>query len=165
MVVSARMISRFPNKTPVEIAQVMLRIAWIGRLTTLLEPSAGDGTIAFAARDAGARVTCVELNDGMAAGLRAFGFVTHHADFLKQMPCKIGRFERIVMNPPRNAVAHIQHAVQFLRPQGFLVALHRMDAKHVDQLDGLLIEARLLPADTFMQDGQPVPTRIIVIRS
>ncbi len=90
----------------------------------VLEPSAGRGDIASAARDRGGRVTCYELNGRLAGILALDGFETTEADFLTIAPAE--KFDFVVMNPPFEKHAdhaHVLHAFKFLRPGGLLVAL------------------------------------------
>ena len=90
----------------------------------VLEPSAGRGDIASAARAEGARVTCYELVPRLVDILRAAGFEATEADFMTVKPDPV--FDFVLMNPPfeRQADrAHVRHAFEFLAPGGILVAI------------------------------------------
>ncbi len=113
--------------TPPALALQLATAAGVSPGTTVLEPSAGGGAIADAARDLYGEVTCVEIRGEPCAQLRE-RFHTVHGDFLTMSPATLqrGLFDRVVMNPPfaRQADAiHVLHAVRFLRPGGRLAAI------------------------------------------
>lgn len=143
---------------------------------TLLEPSAGGGNIAHAARDAGALVTCVEIQPHLVDGLRSHGFKTVAGDFLHMIPAALGQFDRVAMNPPFDLgldVEHVRHAMDFLRPGGKLVAVmsagvcFREDRKtadfraYVERFEGRFHD---LPALSFAEAGTNVNTVILTLR-
>ena len=110
----------------------------------VLEPSAGTGNLALACfpdtkarRDSHARpddyiwdpvVDCIEIQPHLAQTLR-----THHhlhnvycADFLKVSPKNTGFYDWVIMNPPfdrERDIDHVTHALDFLQPNGTLVAI------------------------------------------
>ncbi|MEI9428717.1 DUF4942 domain-containing protein [Mesorhizobium sp. Cs1299R1N3] len=97
-----------------------------GRPLRVLEPSAGTGQLARRARKADANVVCVEYQRDLAMQLRADGFNTYAADFLDIKPEAAGSFDRVIMNPPfdrERDIDHVMHALKFLRPDGFLIAI------------------------------------------
>lgn len=114
--------------TPPTLARHMVDIVGIRPGDLVLEPSAGDGALARPARDAGGKVTCVELNAAKARALMsgpdAFTEV-HHADFIR-LPVE-RYFDVVVMNPPREAFKHVVHARKFLELDGRLIALVHLD--------------------------------------
>lgn len=128
--------------TPAETAAWMVELSGVRAHETVLEPSAGDGAIIRAIRDAvkTCGVTAVEINPKMASVLEE-----QHAlakvvcgDFLK-MNGTLGLFDVVLMNPPFSKaqdIAHVQHAYAHLKPGGRLVAItapgwtFRTDAKH-----------------------------------
>jgi predicted RNA methylase len=122
--------------TSAEVAQIVIDKAEIyGEGMTVLEPSAGTGMLAKAARDKGARVTCIELQPGLAHELGAVhGFRSvYERDFLKCEPATFGTYDRIVMNPPFDRgrdCDHVRHAFKFLKPGGRLVAIMSARAEH-----------------------------------
>jgi predicted RNA methylase len=150
----------------------------------VLEPSAGTGMLAKAAREAGAsEVVCVEIQRGMAHELAQAGFKTYCSDFTAIPVGGIGnQFDVIVMNPPFDRgrdCDHVRHAWQFLKPGGRLVAVmsaraefgedarHRALHKLVDAADSIGWGRRKwfdLPAGSFAHAGTNVNTVILAIK-
>lgn len=142
----------------------------------VLEPSAGPGAIALAALKDGNRVTCVEIQDALAQRLAVSGRFEKvlHADFLTVQPAALGKFTRIVMNPPFDRgrdIDHVTHALQFLADDGILVAVmsagteYREDHKAQDframvEKRGFFVD---LPAGSFAESGTYVNTLLCVI--
>lgn len=92
----------------------------------VLEPSAGSGVLAKAARAAGATVTCMEIQPGLAHELGVVhGFRdVREVDFLTVAPTPT--FDVVLMNPPFDRgrdCDHVRHAFKFLKPGGVLVAV------------------------------------------
>jgi protein-L-isoaspartate O-methyltransferase len=161
--------------TPAAIAARMVEEAAIEAGHSILEPSAGTGRIlqAVAAqcdRDA-IQITAIEINRGLSSTLAAcFGDVkTRCADFL-ECDTEIGKFDRILMNPPfanGQDIAHIAHALDFLKPGGRLVAICADGSRQREKLLPL-VEAtggtwESLPAGTFTESGTGVSTALITI--
>lgn len=118
----------------------------------VLEPSAGTGALASAARAKGHRVTCVEVQPHLAAGLCGLGFETREADFLKLSPADLGEFDVIVMNPPFDRgrdCDHVRHAFTFLRPGGRLVAVMSARAEFAEDRRHAALH------DLIRQNGDP----------
>ena len=110
--------------TPRALVQQMIEEAAIVSGMTILEPSAGKGDIAKAVLGLGATVACIEKNFTLAEHLRKQGFDVRCSDFLEVSPESI--YDRVLMNPPferHEDAKHIQHAFQFLKPGGRLVAI------------------------------------------
>lgn len=145
---------------------------------TVLEPSAGVGALAQAVlrREPTAKVMCVEIHELRAAALRAAGFkATTVADFLQIDPKSADVLvDHVVMNPPfaprRADLAHVEHALHFLRPGGTLVSVmaggitFREDTRSdrfrmmVKMLGG---EITKLPSDSFRASGTSVETVLL----
>lgn len=95
----------------------------------VLEPSAGDGTLALAVRHAQpeARVSCVELLPDNRGKLTGHGFELIGDDFLKLRPEDHAPFDVVVANPPfgagRPEIHHTKHMLRFLRPGGRMAAI------------------------------------------
>ncbi len=112
--------------TPGALAARMAELAELAPGQRVLEPSAGTGALlcAVRARCHDLVVTAVELSSGLAKGLRAAGEDARQGDFLE---CRdLGKFDRIVMNPPFDHgadIRHILHAEKMLAPGGKLVGL------------------------------------------
>lgn len=142
-------------ETPDEIANRMVK--WAGNLNgkRVLEPSAGDGAIVRAIRRA-AKPLCIdtaELNDLHNRKLVDAGVsMVAIGDFLRMHDQTFAhKFDAVIMNPPftrSQDMYHVQHAYEFLRPGGVLLAImspgftYRMDTKAgafrswFQQLDG-----------------------------
>lgn len=158
--------------TPAELAAEMVRRANIRPNNKVLEPSAGTGRIAKAAKEAGARVTCVELNWSLVARLSDMGFEAIQSDFMEyNQPAHI---DAVLMNPPFSNGAdidHVRHAYDLLT-EGKLIAImsegsfYRQDKKATTfrlWLDTVGGYSEQLPPSTFKQSGTNVNTRIVTI--
>lgn len=170
------------NTSP-EIANKVLGWANIGKGSTVLEPSAGTGVLAKAARDAGAHVTCIEIQDGLAHELAAVhGFqAVYKGDFLKVQPGQIPQFDCVLMNPPFDRgrdCDHVRHAWQFVKPGGELVAImsaraeygedkrHKALHKIVDAAGSAYGRDKWhdLPPGSFSHAGTNVNTVVLTLR-
>lgn len=166
----------FPSPAPV--VERVRDEAWLRTAAlTVLEPSAGAGAIALAAADAGAIVTVVEIQSALSDQLQATGRFKRviEGDFLDLTPDQLGRFDRVLMNPPfggRADIEHVCHAMRFVAPGGRLVAVmsagvaFREDAATVafrDQVQsagGRIVD---LPAGSFAEVGTNVNTCLVTI--
>lgn len=158
--------------TPAPLAARVVEVARIEKGMRVLEPSAGEGAIAAAARNAGAQVACIELDGSRVAALmKRFGDdgrITQ-GDFLQTTPAPV--FDRVVMNPPfarRADVHHVNHAMKFLKPGGRLVAI--MSAGVGFREDALTREFRArcesieaLPEGSFRCSGTDVNTVLVTL--
>ena len=125
-VVSANQL--FP--TPKELAARMVEEAGLPvaePALRILEPSAGTGAILDQIFTYAGEIVAVEVNYSLADALRNRyqAVKVQCSDFLE---CNgdLGKFDRILMNPPfENGadIKHIRHAVKFLKPGGRLVAI------------------------------------------
>jgi protein-L-isoaspartate O-methyltransferase len=143
------------------LAHEMVKIAGIQKYDRVLEPSAGGGNLAMAAVAVGARVTCVELNKELAMKLRN-SFIVFNRDFLSMSYSSLdflGRFDAVLMCPPKNSIPHVDHAITFLRPGGKLVALVRKDSQNIEKY---IDNYHPLPYDMFQIDGKNVESGLIV---
>lgn len=173
----ARNFGFFP--TPEAVAARAMEEAMIQPGQTVLEPSAGHGALAFPAVRAGAVVTCVEVQPAHVAELRRA--IPRDrvicGDFLAETPEGLGRFDRIVMNPPFDLgrdVDHVSHALGFLKPGGRLVAImsagveFREDRKTADfralveRLGGRFYD---LPPGSFSEVGTNVNTVLLSLKT
>lgn len=168
------------NTSP-ETADKVLQYADVRPGMTALEPSAGTGVLARAARELGADVTCVEVQPGLAHELRAVRFITREEDFLTMTPGYPGQFDLVLMNPPLDRgrdCDHVLHAWQFVKPGGQLVAImsaraeygddarHRALHKIIDSAEALYgcRKWRDLPPGSFAHAGTMVNTTCLILR-
>lgn len=143
----------------------------------ILEPSGGEGDIAFAAAALGHEVDAVEIQAELCAKLSASGALRRvvHADFLDRSVESLGQYDVILMNPPFDGgrdVDHVTHALQFLVPGGVLVAVmsagteFREDRKtadfrkEVERRGGRFFD---LPPGSFAESGTMVNTVLCCI--
>lgn len=110
--------------TPKALASRMAEKAGIKPGMKVLEPSAGSGNLADAARAAGATVDAVEMSSQLRSLLQAKGHNVVAHDFEDFKP--EGKYDAVIMNPPfsdRKDALHIQSAYDMLKPGGSLVAI------------------------------------------
>jgi predicted RNA methylase len=168
--------------TSEDVAERVIEMAYIREGDLVLEPSAGSGVLAKAARAKGGKVTCIEIQDGLAFELATkHGFPeTYTGDFLLREPKNFPEFDVIVMNPPFDRgrdCDHVRHAFQFLKPGGRLVAimsaraefaedarhkaLHDLIAAQRGRYDNAGREWSDLPEKSFAHAGTNVNTVIL----
>ena len=158
--------------TPKPLADKMVHAAHIERGMTVLEPSAGSGRIADAAKAAGADVAVVERSSALREHLKGKGYDLAGDDALAHS----GKYDRVVMNPPFEGmqdVDHVRHAFENnLKPGGRLVAImgegpfFREDKKAQafrEWLDANGGYSEKLPSGTFESSGTLVSSRMIVV--
>lgn len=163
--------------TPESVISEMLEYAGIADGHRVLEPSAGKGDIyqAIEREHPGAVLTAIEMNRSLAEVLSAKGIEADFGDFLEHT----GEYDRIVMNPPFEKGAdidHVRYAYDLLGPAGRLVSVvsegpfYRSDSKAkafrdwLDVVGGFSIELpenAFAGADSFRQTG--VRTRLVTI--
>lgn len=112
--------------TPPAVVARLMALADIHPGMEVLEPSAGGGAIASEAAARGAVVDCIEILPANLAVITSDGYARSAVlgDFLETAPNPV--YDRVVMNPPfaRQAdIAHVTHALKFLKPEGLLVAV------------------------------------------
>jgi len=158
--------------TPKEIAERMIDLADIQPGERVLEPSAGTGNLLRAMPDHCESVA-IEINPALSSKLLAFDEPWPHLqctwtakDFLL---CNgnLGTFDKIVMNPPfeRGAdIQHIQHAMQFLKPGGRLVALCANGPRQQEALGPLATTWENLPPGSFASQGTHVNVVLLTIQ-
>lgn len=163
--------------TPPEIVNRMMLLADVGPSHRVLEPSAGDGSILKEIvqcipgdlNGSPAKVVACEIEDSRHKLLcKRFPTVKVYLDdFLKLEVRFVGQFDRILMNPPFTRgqdMKHIQHARQFLRPGGRLVAICLNGVTRADELNSISSYWDVLPPDTFKASGTPVSTVLLMIK-
>lgn len=167
--------------TPADLAARVVELADIQPGNRVLEPSAGTGNLLVPmfnreltgalfdpdnSRPVGTLVL-VEQNGELAKRLRAEYACAdvHQTDFLT---CNgdLGKFDRIVMNPPfANGadIKHILHARKFLNPGGKLVAICANGPRQREALEPICDSWEDLETGTFKESGTNVNTALIVI--
>ncbi len=148
----------------------------------LLEPSAGMGALAAAARDASQAddescswidITCLDVQPKHVVALRALGFHAECADFLDEDAADYEPFDAVLMNPPfagQVDIRHVMHASTFLKPGGQMVAI--MSAGVSFRRNRLTEDFRAflaerggsitpLPSDSFRESGTSVNTVLV----
>lgn len=159
--------------TPPEIAGKMVEYADIQTGQRILEPSAGTGNLikAIEATETRTDIIAVELNNILAQLLRdgnGHGWGIDEivqGDFLDQNG-NLGKFDRIIMNPPfENAVdiKHIQHAQKFLKPGGRLVALCANGSRQRAAFMDIAEYWEDLPEGSFKAQGTGVNVALMVL--
>lgn len=155
--------------TPSELAERVVALADIGPEDDLLEPSAGTGALidkAFHLNLQG-KTVLVEINAELANRLADEypTFTVHQADFLS-LNGELGKFDRIVMNPPfeRGAdIKHIEHARGLLNPGGRLVAICANGPRQREALKPTASQWHDLEPGAFKTSGTNVNAALLVI--
>jgi protein-L-isoaspartate O-methyltransferase len=156
----------------------MVELAEIQDGQEVLEPSAGTGRLLDALISSDqtgwssgkiSRLVAVESNYNLAKRLRTTYAVAdvREGDFLERNG-DLGKFDRILMNPPfENGadIRHIQHAQTFLKPGGKLVAICANGPRQSEKLQPIAATWEELPADTFKDAGTGVRTVLLTINA
>lgn len=153
-------------QTPEPIARLMADK--LGPQARVLEPSAGLGRL-LDALPAGTKATAIEQASECTGELfrqNREDVQILQRDFLTVRPEEIGLFDGVLMNPPfhlRADIRHIEHALDFLKPGGKLVALclctdHRRKAFAVRAREWID-----LPSNSFKETGTRVDVSLIVL--
>lgn len=159
--------------TPKAVASRLVEEAGIKPGMSVLEPSAGKGNIAEAVREShpDAKLDVVEQQSTLRKLLDLKGFNVAGEDFLEHK----GQYDRIVMNPPFEKgadVEHVRHAFELLKPGGRLVAIMSPHAEFasdkksagfrewVDSLGGI---SEKLPDGSFKESGTSAGSRMVVL--
>jgi type I restriction-modification system DNA methylase subunit len=170
--------------SPSAVVERVIELANIEADQRVLEPNVGSGNIAHAVfASAPIHLVVVEtdaaLLDKFTSSYTSWPHSRIHAylgDFLTMSPDTLGKFERIVMNPPfaKNvSPSHVLKALTLLKPNGRLVSvmpssvtfrtdtLNRMVRAAVEA--GGSIEA--LPENSFAESGTNVNTVIVTMQA
>jgi hypothetical protein len=164
-------------ETPEVVAGLLVDEADVKPGHKILEPSAGRGALVRRVADLAEVVDCYEVQAKHCAYLRAvfagLPVVTEEADFLAVTPIPL--YDRVIMNPPfakRQDVAHVLHALKFLKRGGVLAAVMSAGARFrqdriaqefravVDSGGGYIED---LPDGAFRESGTNVRTVLAVI--
>jgi len=166
--------------TPAERARKVVDLAGIEDGQEVLEPSAGTGALldAIKERAANARIFAVEVNCSLAENLAARyaapedvaeGLCKNvlQGDFLSLSPSQLGKFDRIVMNPPfENGadIKHIKHAQQLLKSGGLLIAICANGPRQHRELMDIAMYWEDLPAGSLKNQGTNVNAALVVLQ-
>ena len=150
--------------TPPDVAARVAAYAELAPGLSVLEPSAGTGALVRAVRAAEPdvrRIIAIERDARLADQMGHLCF-----DFLEVPPTHSG-YDRVMMNPPFSGgadIRHVEHALEFLRPGGLLVAIMADGPRQAAWLAAVGAEdLERLPAGTFA--GTQVRARIVRIRT
>lgn len=159
--------------TPPAVVSQLLYHAQICEGDVVLEPNGGSGAILDEVCRLTKNVKTYEVNFTLSEILQLKGFDVTQGDFTEVQPEAI--YDRVVMNPPFENLQdadHVQHAFQFLKSGGRLVAVmspsafQRGDKKSVafrcwfDLVGGDKFD---LPEGSFKASGTGVSTVMVVI--
>ena len=157
--------------TPAALAERAVAMAGLAPGMKVLEPSAGDGSLALrAAAIVGLQnVTACEYLERNVAKLKAAGLTdVIHGDFLATEPAPI--YDAVIMNPPFGNLQdakHVEHAARFLKPEGVLVAIMSpsfqsrgtsVAGKFREFVTASQAEVDDIPAGAFRESGTDVAT-------
>lgn len=108
--------------TPPELAKGLVALAGVRKDSRVLEPEAGIGNIADAAKEVTDHVDCIERMTDFCEILKLKKHNVIGNDLLTAETAPI--YDAVVMNPPfSEECEHIKRAFDFLRPGGSLVAV------------------------------------------
>ena len=108
--------------TPPELAKELVALAGVRKDSRVLEPEAGIGNIADAAKEVTDHVDCIERMTDFCEILKLKKHNVIGNDLLTAETAPI--YDAVVMNPPfSEECEHIKRAFDFLRPGGTLVAV------------------------------------------
>lgn len=159
--------------TPEALAKRMADLADLKPGMKVLEPSAGTGRLADAAKAKGAEVVAAEVDSRLRDILSKKGHTLVERDFTAMKP--EASFDRILMNPPFEKgqdMAHVRAAYDHLKPGGKIVAImgeggfFRSDKQATEfrsWLDKVGGTSERLPEGTFKESNTGVNTRLVVI--
>jgi predicted RNA methylase len=166
--------------TPPGIAAQMIAAAHLEPDMMVLEPSAGLGGIAIPVAEEGCLVTCFERSASLTDRLRTrcaadSSIHVNCGDFLGVQPGPLLAFDRVLMNPPFHGqadIAHVMHALGFLKPGGLLVAIMSAGAEFHSNKTATAFRQLVadrggrmekLPEDAFKSSGISVRTVMVII--
>lgn len=149
--------------TPHDIAHRMADLADLRPGQRVLEPSAGTGAILNGITVSPLEIVAVEINTTLADRLRETQGKTVEVRCCDFLTCNgdLGKFDRILMNPPfQNGIdiVHIRKALTFLKPGGKLVAICAGGSRQEAALQPIADSWEQLPDDAFKEQGTGVRT-------
>jgi phospholipid N-methyltransferase len=156
--------------TPRELAGRMAETADLFAGEKVLEPSAGTGNLIEAVISQGifkSDICAVEINKPLADSLQTNAGRVVCGDFLEQNG-SLGKFDKIIMNPPFGNgadIQHILHARKFLNPGGLIVALCANGPRQREALQPIAASWEDLPAGSFKESGTGVNVALLTIKN
>lgn len=157
--------------TPTELADIVRKEACIGTRDTVLEPSAGHGSLLDGVQ--AGTIHCCELNEDNRAVLYDKGYELVGDDFLEYDPAV--RYDVIIANPPftkNQDIKHVRHMYDLLDAGGRLVSIMATGWKTgqtklqtefrswLESTDHKVID---IEAGAFRSSGTQVATCIVVV--
>lgn len=167
--------------TPPVVAEQVIAYAEIKPGHRVLEPSAGEGALAYPAAAAaeGVHVTAYDIRpiehdpQPHRLGRDSLVYWTPLTDWLTVSPNPV--YDRVVMNPPfsrEQDMKHVRHAFEFLKPGGRLVSVMSpawafRTSKTCESFREFFgefgVSEMLLPSGSFKSSGTMVNTTIVVL--
>lgn len=167
-------------QTPELIAGQMVEALCLRPGDRVLEPQAGHGRLAAAARRAIAQIICIEIDPKRCQVLRDAGFDVIEGDFLQpaisDLAIAAGGFNHILANPPfskRQDALHLLKMIRILPPGGRLVSIagagvrFRQEAVYCqlrEELERYGAEIADLPERSFSAEGTDVSSVLIKLQ-
>ena len=162
--------------TPADVAKRVIELCEIEDNNSVLEPSAGTGALINSLSNK-SRITAIEIDPGMANGLKTAGYHVFNESFEDAIMCAhIDKFDRIVMNPPfsrQRDIKHIMAAYALLDDGGVLVGIMSENDLYyktplTERFNEFLkdIDAYIepVPMRSFAESGTMVDTVIVKIK-
>lgn len=158
--------SNIPGYFPTSdlVIDKMIEYADIQPEDIILEPELGSYSIADKVKPLCKRIDGYEINYTLAEICKAKGFLIDQKDFLAVEPRQV--YDKVLMNPPFEKwqdIAHIKHAMKFLKPDGKLIAICANGPRQEKELKTLCDIWEYLPVGSFKHAGTGVNTAMIVI--
>jgi len=157
--------------TPPDTAVYMVELLDPQPRERIGELSAGTGNLIKATLAAcpDCSITAVEIVPALVTCLRTrFPQIeVHQADFL-QCNGDLGKFDKIILNPPfRNGadIKHINHAKSMLNPGGRIVSLCANGPQQQETFKGIADHWEVLPEGSFQEQGTGVNVALVILNA
>lgn len=162
-------------ETPPELARRVHELADLHAGHLILEPSAGRGALLDPFPKDTFEIRTAEILPENITILQSKGYLPTGIDFLETRP-DLFTFDRVIMNPPfakQADIDHVTHALEFLKPDGRLVAImsagikFRQNKKTTEFMAKIKPNMELIednPDGAFKASGTMVNTVTVVIQ-